>query len=59
MSRQGFVFGKIPVSYTHLNSSWLEHGGSPEKAAKSAFVSAIDKYLRDQGKYQKLSLIHI
>ena len=30
-----------------------EHGGSPEKAAKSAFVSAIDKYLRDQGKYQK------
>ena len=35
------------------NSSWLEHGGSPEKAAKSAFVSAIDKYLRDQGKYQK------
>ena len=38
--------------YYH-NSSWLEHGGSPEKAAKSAFVSAIDKYLRDQGKYQK------
>ena len=35
------------------NSSWLEHGGSPEKATKSAFVSAIDKYLRDQGKYQK------
>ena len=35
------------------NSSWLEHGGSPEKATKSAFVSGIDKYLRDQNKYQK------
>ena len=35
------------------NSSWLEHGGSPEKAAKSAFVSAVDKYLREQNKYQK------
>ena len=40
------------LEYYH-NSSWLEHGGSPEKAAKSAFVSAIDKYLRDQNKYQK------
>ncbi|MBQ7713404.1 MAG: DNA topoisomerase [Oscillospiraceae bacterium] len=35
------------------NSSWLEHGGSPEKAAKSAFVSAIDAYLKQNNKYQK------
>ncbi len=35
------------------NSSWLEHGGSPEKAMKSAFVSAIDGYLRQNSKYQK------
>jgi len=35
------------------NSSWLEHGGSPEKATRSAFVSAVDKYLKDQNKYQK------
>lgn len=35
------------------NSSWLEHGGSPEKATKSAFVSAIDSYLRQNNKYQK------
>ena len=35
------------------NSSWLEHGGSPEKATKSAFVSAIDAYLRQNSKYQK------
>ena len=43
----------VQVIEHYHNSSWLEHGGSPEKAAKSAFVSAIDKYLRDQGKYQK------
>ncbi len=35
------------------NSSWLEHGGSPEKAVRSAFVSAIDGWLRQNGKYQK------
>ena len=35
------------------NSSFLEHGGSPEKATKSAFVSAIDTLLRQGGKYQK------
>ena len=35
------------------NSSWLEHGGSPEKAAKSAFVGAIDAWIRQNNKYQK------
>ena len=35
------------------NSSWLEHGGSPEKATKSAFVSAIDAWLKNNNKYQK------
>ena len=35
------------------NSSWLEHGGSPEKATKSAFVSALDAYLKNNNKYQK------
>ncbi len=35
------------------NSSWLEHGGSPERATKSAFVSAIDAYLKTNNKYQK------
>ena len=38
--------------YYH-NSSYLEHGGSPEKATRSAMVSAIDKYLRDNNKYTK------
>ena len=44
---------KVNVIEHYHNSSWLEHGGSPEKAAKSAFVSAIDAYLRQQNKYQK------
>ncbi|MDR3309800.1 MAG: DNA topoisomerase [Oscillospiraceae bacterium] len=40
------------VEHYH-NSSWLEHGGSPEKAAKSAFVSAFDAYYKKAGKYTK------
>ena len=43
----------VQVIEHYHNSSWLEHGGSPEKAVKSAFVSAIDGYLKAQGKYQK------
>ena len=38
--------------YFH-NSSWLEHGGAPEKAVKSAFVSQIDSYLKQNNKYTK------
>ena len=40
------------IEYYH-NSSFLEHGGSPDKAFKSAFVKAFDKYLKDNGKYNK------
>lgn len=40
------------VEFYH-NSSWLEYGGAPEKAVRSAFVSAIDGYLKQNGKYQK------
>ncbi len=40
------------IEYYH-NSSWLEHGGAPDKAVRSAFVSAMDAYLRKEGKYQK------
>ena len=38
--------------YYH-NSSWLENGGSPEKAARSALTSAVDAYIKQQGKYNK------
>jgi len=40
------------IEYYH-NSSFLEHGGSPDKAVKSAFVSAIDAYARQNNKYTK------
>lgn len=40
------------IEYYH-NSSFLEHGGAPEKATRSAFVSALDAYIRKNGKYQK------
>ena len=40
------------IEYYH-NSSWLENGGAPDKAAKSAFTSAIDAYIKKIGKYQK------
>lgn len=38
--------------YYH-NSSFLEHGGAPEKAVRSAFVSQIDAYLKQNSKYLK------
>ena len=49
-----FCFSKDAsvLEYYH-NSSWLENGGAPDKAAKSAFVSAIDAYIKQIGKYQK------
>jgi len=40
------------IEYYH-NSSFLEHGGSPEKAVKSAFVSQIDAYLKQNNRYLK------
>jgi len=40
------------TEYYH-NSSWLEHGGSPEKATRIAFVAEVDGYLRKNNKYQK------
>ena len=47
-----FSKGLSHLEYYH-NSSWLEHGGSPDKAVRSGFVSAFDKYIRDTGKYTK------
>jgi len=35
------------------NSSWLEYGGSPDKALRQAFVSQIDAYLKQTNKYNK------
>ena len=40
------------LEYYH-NSSFLEHGGSPDKAVRVAFVYALDKYIRGANKYNK------
>ncbi len=40
------------LQYYH-NSSYLEHGGSPDKAVRSAFVTAIDKYIKNNSLYKK------
>ena len=49
-----FCFSKkvSRIEYYH-NSSWLEHGGSPDRAVRFGFTAAFDKYLRDSGKYTK------
>ncbi len=40
------------LQYFH-NSSFLEHGGSPDKAVKNAFVYSIDKYIKANSLYKK------
>ena len=40
------------IEYYH-NSSFLEHGGSPDKALRSAFVSQFDAFLKQKGMYRK------
>lgn len=40
------------LEYYH-NSSYLEHGGSPDKAVRNAFVYSIDRYMKQNSKYNK------
>lgn len=40
------------LEYYH-NSSWLEHGGSPDRAVKTAFVGQINAYLKSKNMYKK------
>ncbi len=49
-----FAFSKSVqmLEYYH-NSSYLEYGGSPDKAVRSAFVSAVDARLKAASKYNK------
>lgn len=49
-----FCFTRVSgrQEYYH-NASWLEHGGSPDRAVKNAFVYSVDKFLRNAGKYNK------
>lgn len=44
---------KMSMKEYYHNSSYLEHGGAPDKAVRSAFVSQIDAYMKQNGKYNK------
>lgn len=44
---------KHQIKEYYHNSSWLEHGGAPDKAVQTAFVNQIDKYLKDNNMYKK------
>ncbi len=44
---------KVQLLECYHNSSWLQEGGAPEKAVRSAFVAQIDAYLKQSGKYLK------
>ena len=43
---------KNPMKEYYHNSSWLEHGGVPEKATRSAFLAMVDNYIKQSGKYK-------
>lgn len=44
---------RVKLKDYYHNSSWLENGGAPEKATRSALVSEIDSYLKQTDKYIK------
>ncbi len=44
---------KINMTEYYHNSSYLEHGGAPDKAVRSAFTWAIDNYLTNNNRYQR------
>ncbi len=44
---------KTQLKEYYHNSSWLEHGGAPDKAVRNAFTYQIDNYLKTNGKYVK------
>lgn len=44
---------RVKLTEYYHNSSFLEHGGSPERAVKQAFTRQIDQFLKQSGKYTK------
>ncbi|MGN0577600.1 MAG: toprim domain-containing protein [Ruminiclostridium sp.] len=44
---------KVKLVEHYHNSSWLEHGGVPDKAMRQALTSQIDSYLKSTNKYNK------
>ena len=47
------VSNTVSLQEYYHNSSFLEHGGSPDDAVRSAFVYTLDKYMKNHGKYNK------
>lgn len=49
-----FLFSnEVNVLEYYHNSSFLEYGGAPDRAVKNAFVFELDKYLKNNNKYNK------
>ena len=48
-----FCFAKNGSAEYYHNSSYLEYGGAPDKAVRTAFTYAIDKHIKAQNKYNK------
>ena len=48
-----FCFAESGMCEYYHNSSFLEYGGAPDKAVRTAFAFAIDKYIKAQNKYNK------
>ena len=44
---------KVQLKEYYHNSSFLENGGSPDKATRLGFVSQIDSFIKQNNKYQK------
>ena len=47
------VSNTVRMTEYYHNSSHLEYGGSPDRAVRMAFTYAVDKYLKNNGKYTK------
>ncbi len=48
-----FCFAQSGVAEYYHNASYLEYGGSPDKAVRNAFSYSIDKFIKNQNKYTK------
>lgn len=49
-----FAFNnEVNLTEYYHNSSFLEHGGAPDKAVKNAFVYELDKFIKQLNKYSK------
>ncbi len=47
------VANTVSVQEYYHNSSYLEYGGSPDRAVRLAFTYALDKYLKSSSRYTK------